>query len=218
MRTSELKELFRTIVKEYFNGATVVYAKESRIAKPNLPLVTLTIGDATRDTHSADETAKEYKVSNYQSKVPVTIDLFTKGDPVMDDDGMIVAYSDSSLDDMLAFADYLDSEYVTDYTNKYNFTILIDQGVQSLTGVVNDNNYEYRARMSVMLYYVHQAVGRANVLLEKSIVYAGNDEATIEPKFEQTSSGGGTQKLAELETGYFGTISITESKENKSNG
>ena len=121
-------------------------------------------------------------------------------------------------------------------------SILIDGDVQDLTGVVNDTNYEYRARMSVLLYFTQKAVGPTAVLKESSIQYPDGEggytpetpletesptngyetdamkkeeAAIVEPEFEQTSSCGGTEELAKETTGYFTEVEIKEEKANE---
>ena len=109
---------------------------------------------------------------------------------------------------------------------------------------MNDNNYEYRARLPVLFYFTQKAVGHAAVLKEESIQYPTgeedpesgqpiytpeepeetestsgqyegadyNTEDIVIPKFEQSSSGGGSEELAQKETGYFTEVDIKEEK------
>lgn len=264
MRLSDVNEVFKNITKEYFKNATVIFAKESRAAKPKLSLITITPGNVTRHIYPNNEYVDGVVVNNYQSKIPMTVDLFTKGSPVLDDDyGQVIAYENTALEDLLSFADFLNSEYVTRYTDKYDITIILDEGAQDVTGLVNDTNYEYRARMTVNVFFTQKAIGDAGVLLERSIEYptgevdpeteepvyteqppqsttsdvysskpndkqlsgesdAGsgtvfvededkmNSGAKVVPKFEESSSNGGTKELSEKETGYFTEAEIKE--------
>lgn len=42
MRVGQAKELFRALTQQYFGGANVVFANQSRTAKQKVPLVVLT--------------------------------------------------------------------------------------------------------------------------------------------------------------------------------
>lgn len=203
MRLSEIKELIRSITKEYFEKATVVFSKESRAVKPQLPLITISTGNVKRTVYSAREWEDETLVDNYLSSFPIQFDLFTHGSPVVDDEtGAIIAYENTAVDDMLSFADFLNSEYVNLIADENDIAILTDSGVIDLTGLVNDNNYEYRSQMSATVYFTHKAKGHTSVLSEDG-------------KFKETSSNGGTAELSEKETGYFTEVDIKEEKENE---
>ena len=85
------------------------------------------------------------------------------------------------MDDMLSFADFLNSDYAIRWCHVNDVSILIDGDVQDLTGVVNDTNYEYRARMSVLFYFTQKTVGPTAVLKESSIS-TRTAPAAIRPK------------------------------------
>ena len=81
-----------------------------------------------------------------------------------------------------------------------------------MTGLVNESNYEYRARVNLSLYFTQYSVGAAGVLLESSLVTSDDGSVYIDPQFEITSSGGGNQELADEMVGYFTDAEITEEK------
>ena len=168
------------------------------------------------------------------------------------------------MDDILSYADYLNSHFVTEWGSLNDVAVLLDGDAQDLTGVINDNNYEYRARVNVMLYFTQMAIVRAAVADEDSIRYPSyvrdpetgeieRDEegnpvierdpetgeplytdkppsetesttggttdadiieqgAVVDPKFTQSSTGGGTEELASMEEGYFTEVEIKEEK------
>ena len=184
-------------------------------------------------------------VGYYQSRISMQVDLFTNGLPVVDDEtGQTVAYENTAMDDMLAFADFLNSQYAIEWCHSHDVAISFDGDAQDLTGLVNDNNYEFRSRLPVLFYFTQKAVGYAAVLDESSIQYptgevdpdtgaptytekepedtesssgqfngAGqNADDIIVPKFEQNSSGGGSEELAQQKTGYFTEVEIKEDK------
>lgn len=237
MRLATAKELFRALTQRYFAGANVVFARQSRAAKMDIPLVTLTFGNVKRSWDSVRSEVDGHTVAAYASRVSIVVDLFTHGSPVLDDDGKPFAYENTAVDDMLAYVDFLGSQFVTDWCHRNDMSLMIEGDVQDLTGLVNDNNYEYRSRLNLMLHFTQQAVGYAAVMSEDSIQYptgetdengdpiyttveptkttsstglieggsaeAGTVDPVIIPATEITPSGGGSEELAKLETGYF---------------
>ena len=172
MRVSQAKELFRQLTKSYFAGATVAFPRQSRAAKSKTPLVTITTGNVKRPLHPTYKMKDGVQVGSYLSRISMTVDLFTNGAPVVDDEtGKTVAYENTAMDDMLAFADFLGSQYAIEWCNRNDVSILIEGDAQDLTGLVNDNNYEFRSRLIVMFYFTQYTVGSAAVLSEESILY-----------------------------------------------
>lgn len=240
MRVSQAKELFRVLTQEYFAGAWVTFARQSRAAKPTVPLVSITPGNVNRPKSPSYENVGGEMLGYYPSRITMTIDLFTHGKPVTDDEtGETVAYENTAVDDMLAFADFLNSERTVNWCHRNDVAIQLEGDVQDLTGLVNDTNYEFRSRLVVLLYFTQRVVGYAAVATEESIRPAedspsdpgsdseggGGEEGqpgqgtpqpgggvVIEPHYEQTSSGGGTEELATQTTGYFTEVEIKEDK------
>lgn len=156
MNVSELRNLFWERTAEFFTGYEVVFANQSRAAKPSVPLVTLTFHNQTRP-HTPIYLIKEGEpIGHYYSKIIVTVDLFTNGKPFTDESGMVV-YENTAMDELLSFCDFLNGHVTLRWCDKNDITILIEQDAQDLTGVVNDNNYEYRARQDISLYFLHVA-------------------------------------------------------------
>lgn len=79
MTLSELKKLLVQLTQTYFAGATVTYAKQSFVAKPGSPLVTLTTGSVNRSRNPPVKIIEGTPVAFYPASVPVQIDLFTHG-------------------------------------------------------------------------------------------------------------------------------------------
>lgn len=172
MRVTQAHELFRQITKQYFDSATVIFSNQSRAAKPDLGLVVLTPGSVKRPYLPNYRQTDDTLVGSYESRLTITVDLFTHGSPVIDEDtGKVAAYENTAMDDILSYADYLNSQFVTEWSYINDVTVLLDGDAQDLTGIINDNNYEYRARVTVMFYFTQQAVGMAGVAGEGSIRY-----------------------------------------------
>lgn len=150
MRVGQAKELFRALTQQYFGGANVVFANQSRTAKQKEPLVVLTPGNVHRPQAPNYTFVDGEVVGHYLSRFSITVDLFTNGSPVVDEaSGKVVAYEDNAVDDMLSFADFLNSEHTVQWSHQNDVSILIDGDVLNLTGVVNDTSYEFRSRLTV---------------------------------------------------------------------
>ncbi len=245
MRALTAKELFRSLTKEYFAGANVVLANQSRTAKQKVPLVVLTPGNVQRPQSANYTLVDDELIGHYLSRLSITVDLFTNGSPVIDPDtGRTVSYEDSAVDDMLSFVDFLNSEHTVNWCHQNDVSILIDGDVQNLTGIVNDTSYEFRSRLTVLFYFTQKTVGASATLLESSLQYptgekdpetqdpiyspteqpetesksgpwGKEDEPIVVPKFAPTASGGGTEELAKEETGYFTEVELKEETGNE---
>lgn len=160
MTVSKARELFRLLTKEFFAEHTVVFTNQSRVAKPKIPLVTIAVGNVKRHRSANEIYDSDETEGYYHTKLPITIDLYTHGKPVIDDEsGEEVAREDTSVDEMLLYADFLNSQYVTLWCNKHNVAVVIDGDVLGLTGIVNDTTYEFRSRLSVNMYFTHETLG-----------------------------------------------------------
>lgn len=242
MTVEQAKDLFQTLTASYFAGANVVFANQSRVPMQGVPLVVLTPGPVHRPSNPTYEDIGGERIGNYLSRFSITVDLFTNGSPVKDEEtGEVLAYADSAEDDLLAFVDFLGSDYVIDWSHNKDVAVLIEGDVQSLTAVVNDSTYQYRARVTALFYFTHRTVGRAAVLKESSIKYPtgqidpetgkpvyttelpvetesqtgdwpDNGEPVVQPEFAASESGGGTKELADEETGYFTEAEVKEEK------
>lgn len=245
MRLSQAKELFRSLTEEYFFGANVTLSRLSRIPKPDLPLVSITTGAVNRPLAPAYKEINGVLIGHYLTRLSIDVDLFTHGTPVIDEEtGKTVSYENTAVEDMLAFIDFLNSEHTIEWCHKNDVSIRTEGDVQDITGLVNDNNYEYRAKVTVMFYFTQTTVGHASVAQEGSVLYPTGEidpdsgapiytheqppetesvsgvytdvrpdtESIVVPEHKQSSSGGGTEKLAADETGYFTEVDIKEDK------
>ena len=229
MRVNTARELFRQITKQYFASATVIFSNQSRAAKPKLGLVVLTPGPVKRPYLPNYRQIGDSMVGFYHSRLTITVDLFTHGAPVKDEStGKAVAYENTAMDDILSYADYLNSQFVTEWGSMNDVSVLLDGDAQDLTGIINDNNYEDRARVTVLFYFTQKAVGMAAVANEDSIrypVYTRDPETGDivrdeegNPVIEHDPDTGGplyTDKPpAETESATGGTITDAETVEN----
>ena len=222
MTLSEAKEALREHIQSYFAGAMVTIGRQSRVAKPELPLVTLTFGNASRPTFPIVNADYSDYVAAYQTTVTVVLDLFTHGKAVTDEDtGVTVAYENTAVDDMIALLNFLDSPYTIQWCHENDVAMLVDGEIRDLTGLINDNNYEYRSEITLLYWFTQGTVGYAGVLGESALTDSsgtsgtddgGNGDDVNRDAFEQTSAGGGTRELADGEIGYFVWAEIKEEK------
>ena len=160
MNVSGARELFRGLTKEFFPQYTVVFSNQSRTPKPNIPLVTILPGNAKRHRSPNEFYDQPEAEGYYQTKLSFTVDLFTNGAPVYDDDtGEKIANENTATDEMLLFANYLNSIHVTKWCNRNDVSIVMDGDVQDLTGLVNDTTYEFRSRLVVNFYFTQNTEG-----------------------------------------------------------
>ena len=159
MKASGAKELFRQLAESFFKGYMVVFTNQSRMPKSSTPLVVLTPGNVRRPQAANNQIENGKIIGYYLSEMPIIVDLFTNGEAVKDDTGNIIAYSNSAIDEILSFADYLNSPQCVAWCNKRDVSILIEAEAQDLTGIVNDNNYEYRSRIEVLFAFTQSTEG-----------------------------------------------------------
>lgn len=158
---SEAKEQLRLLVEEFFgDDSTVIFNNQSRTVKPPGNLVVIGFGSPRRHTNINNSTEENNDIiGNYQTQVSVTIDYFSHGKAVTDENDRAVAYEDDAADKMLAFANFLNSDYVIDWCYRNDTAVNIEGEIQDLTAVVNDTSYEYRARVVMQFYFTQRVEG-----------------------------------------------------------
>lgn len=227
MNLSELKLLVKQLTELYFTGATVTYAKQSFVAKPMNPLVTLTTGTVSRSTNPPVKVIDGRPVSFYQASVPIQIDLFTHGRQTEVAPGFTPITENTAEDDMLSFVAFLNSEYAVQWCHKHDIAIVVPSTVQDLTGLIHDTNYEFRAMAEIVVYFTMTAIGYTGTLMPDSVKHTGSGEGgepfeysggdiqaddvtELRPEIGQTPSGGGNSEMAAEENGYFTNVSIND--------
>lgn len=173
MTLSEARGHFLNITKKYFAGATVDYANRSSSVKPESPYVCLTPGTPVRDQFPVERIVDERLVRYYQTRLPIQVDLFTNGKEGQPDENGFVRMEDTAVEDLMDFLDYLESHYVLHWCDRIDASITVNGGVQPLSGVLTDTDFQYRAMVELTFSFVHKAVGHAGVLGEGSIRHPG---------------------------------------------
>lgn len=233
MNVAEVKEAIRQLTELYFSGAKVTYTKQSFTAKPTKPLVTLTSGTVSRPRNPPVKIIDGRPVSFYPATMPIQIDLFTHGRKKVLKPGQTPIMENTAEDDMLAFADFLNSDFAVQWCHERDLSIVISNTVEDLTDLINDTNYEYRAMIEVQVGFTMTAIGYTGVMAPESVKHSGvtvdpdtgeqkpyeysggdiqgEDVTSMEPVAAQTPSGGGNAELAEQEGGYFTNVEINDS-------
>ena len=193
MTLQEIKNHIYDIVSTYFSGATVVWA-EQFMAKPPMPLVTLKIGNLDTGNMPIEGEVEGEHTAAYNCSTSLEVNLYTKGTEIKGEDNEIIAMDDSSISDLIQFVVYLHSPFVLDKLSELDICILLNGQVQGLSGLLNDNRYEYRAMAEFDVTFTTNFFGAYNVI-------------------EKTSSGGGSDELIGAKSGYFEEAEIEEEKE-----
>lgn len=214
MTLAELKKLLVQLTQTYFAGATVTYAKQSFVAKPGSPLVTLTTGSVNRSRNPPVKIIEGTPVAFYPASVPVQIDLFTHGRQEEVAPGFTPIAENTAEDDMLAFESFLNSPFVTQWCHQHDIAIVVPTAVQDLTGLVHDTNYEFRAMLEIAVYFTMTAIGITGTLDIDSVKHSdgeddiqADDVINIEPQVTPTPSGGSSEMTAH-EGEYFTNAEI----------
>lgn len=230
MTNTEALQHLSIITKRYFEGATVDFAKRTRKVKPQAPFVIITPGSPVRDLFPSTRLVADRTVSYYQTRLPVQIDLYTRGGAGDADESGYVPSVNTAVEDMTDFLDYLESPYVVNWCSRLNASIVTTGMVQDLTDLITDSDFEFRAMTELTFCFVHKAVGHSGIEGESSIKHPGNstnqgdgsepgyfvpddseEGITIEPVYEPSPSGGRSKVLVEeTQTGYFTNVEINK--------
>lgn len=211
MDVSEAEKAIYDLTKFYFKNAAVVYAKQSFRVKPTSPLVTISLGSLIRPLNPPQKIIDGRPVSFYPSSVVVQIDLFTRGRKLDTNAGEAPIYENTAVNDMAAFADFLNSDYAVWYCRKKDIAVVILNTVQDLTELINDTNYSFRAMLEFELRFTSYAVGYSGTLSMDSIKFGDlAEDCELVPEVGHTSSGGGNDDVCEDEGDYFTNVSIND--------
>lgn len=190
-------------------------AKQSFVAKPGSPLVTLTTGSVNRSRNPPVKIIEGTPVAFYPASVPVQIDLFTHGRQEEVAPGFTPIAENTAEDDMLAFGSFLNSPFVTQWCHQHDIAIVVPTAVQDLTDLVHDTNYEFRAMLEIAVYFTMTAIGITGTLDIDSVKHSdgeddiqADDVINIEPQVTPTPSGGGSSEMTAHEGEYFTNAEI----------
>ena len=106
MTVSDLREELRQLTKMYFTGADVTFTKQSFIAKPTSPLISLTMGVISRPINPPIITIDGRPVAVYPASTAIQIDLFTNGKQTETAKGFTPLVENTAAEDLLGFIHY----------------------------------------------------------------------------------------------------------------
>lgn len=202
MTFSEARKCFRDITVRYFKDANVIYANQSHSVKPtSKPLVTIAFGNIKRPLNPPTQIVDGRPVSYYPTSVTVTLNLFTHGRKIEIAKGITPAMEDTAAEDLMDFLSFLNSETAIQFCGENDIAIIIPNDVLTLSGIINDVAYEYRARAEIELRFTSMAAGYSGTLPAESvsikIAEPFPDEKPV-PGEEDGSGGFGTFGNTEL--------------------
>ncbi len=191
MKMSELRSVVKNLVKTYWQGATIVEAKQTN-TQPPMPYVTLGWGKLIMATFSntIDEESEAI-----DCRIRLTVNLYTDGKARTKKNNTTTNYENTAIEDMMSFVDYLSSEYALAYMVENNISILQDGLLEDLSDLETDTQYRYRAIAEFIVSFQNERTG-----------YYGISSDTIVP----TASGGGTEEQKNTPIGYFTEAEIEE--------
>lgn len=204
MTLNQLKAVLYERFTAYWSGATVVWGATDKV-KPPAPLVVLRLGTVTRATQPITQMIKGIVFSAYPSELPLQVDLFTQGEAVEVDGEEY--YENTAASDLLDFVNFIDSPATIEWSDRHDVGIALLGGVQDLSEVINDSQWQYRAMVELRLAFTQWAAEYNGVISEAGILFEDGVPVGIDSAdWKQTASGGGTQELAGASTGAFEEI------------
>lgn len=227
MDVKGVREALFELTSSYFKGATVMFGRQSRVAKQkrDKPLVILATGPVTRPLFPPTKIIDGRPVSFYPSSVTVQIDLFTFGEKRELAYGYTAVMENTATDDMMTFVNFLNSEMAVQYCRRKDISIIVPNTVQDLSDLISDTSYEYRAMIEVTVHFTSAAIGYSGTLSPDSVHHEELDEegnpitggdiqaddvTELVPVVDETPSGGGNPEVVENEGGYFENVEIND--------
>lgn len=195
MNLAEVKERLYDLTSKFFYGATIIWTEQIN-TKPPLPYVTLKCGNINRNAFPVvDGDARR----TYHEKTILEVNLFTKGQPITIGEGITGNYVNTATSDLMEFANFLESEEMTDVIAGYGMDVTLMPPVRDLTDLQNDSKYRYRAMAEFAVSFTQEASGPYGIGGMPMI---------------PNSSGGGKKDMVEAESHAIESIEIEEGGNN----
>lgn len=223
MTIGELRKALQEVVERYFTGASVKWTNENN-TKPSGPLVTLQLGNVHRELFSIMENRKGHPVKLYHSRAMLDVNLYTPGSMSKAQPGLRPKAENTAVNDMQDFVSYMDSDYAIDLLGALDVTVLPEGSTMDVSGLIDSVKYEYRAMQQFTVQFTQNAAGVAGIIHIPAAPETGvppdhpdgmppEEQLPDSSSWEQTASGGGSQDLADLDTGWFEAAETEEIKE-----
>lgn len=195
MNLAEVKEKLYDLTAMFFSGATIIWSEQIN-TKPPLPYVTLKCGGINRTSFPVTD-GEGRRV--YHAKTTWEVNLFTKGQPITAGAGVTGNNANTATSDLMEFANFIESEDVTDIIAGYGMDVTLMPPVRDLSELQNDSKYRYRAMAEFAVSFAQEANGPY-----------GLGGMPLVPN----SSGGGSEEMADAETETIETVEIEEGGNN----
>lgn len=195
MTVEELRNHLYEIISGYFSEANVIWGEQNSV-NPKSPFVRLKLSSIRRPQHFIMLNGD----NNFDNHIPSTamleVELFTNGRVLEDENGDTYAVN-TALDDMADFVNYMVSYLADDLYYELNISIRPEGDILD-TSAVLDSDYQYRALQEFVVDFTQTTKGYAGIFKED---------------YEPSSSGGGTEELADMPVYYIEHVDVQESKE-----
>lgn len=190
MTIEKAQQMVYEIVRDFY-GADHVFWAGAKVTRPPTPYVTIQFLDATRSRFPVKQMVGEDWMTYRDISCPVDINLYTKGAEVKGD-GTDIAYGNTALSDLSHFADYIDSDAITEDMDE--MTILTEQQPKDMSALLKESQYQYRAMMELRVNFKTETYGRYgmnnNTMPDSS--GGGNEDMITDPYvIEGTDINGG---------------------------
>lgn len=188
MTINQLKEYIKALVKEYFAGASVIWAGQNLVHKGN-PTVMLRLRNVQTDSFPVTAWVEGQEVSYYHGSAQLEVNLFTDGKSSLAGVQTVVPRENTAINDLAGFLLFLGSEYVTLKNSKAGINLTPLGPVNNVSAIRDNTEREYSAMQEYVVHFQQTAAGFAGVKDAE-----GNTD---------NSSGGAPDNLKNMETGYF---------------
>ena len=219
----------------------------SKLVNPGSPMVALTIGAVTRASMPIRTYINGIVHDSWPSNTTLYVELFTKGEEQESDaENQSNANDNTALNDLTDFVNFLNSVYVDQWSYTNDIAVSATN-IRDLSAIVNVSSRSYRAAVEVSISFTQHAAGHTMTMYEAGLPFhsngtpmydgegypldtegnripdmtplpSGPDGKFVYPPAESTISGGRSQELADMSTGYFKSVEIEHKREVKTNG
>lgn len=193
MKIAEAKEEFRKLVADYFGDSHVFYAQTKMVKLPE-PYVTIQMTGVERQVHESKLIQDDGYVNAYREMVAsIDVNLYTKGRSISESK---TVYANTSLDDLVGFMDYLESDVGLGKQEAAGIAVAVDSQPKDLSALIREAQFQYRAMVSFTVRFMDMTFGD---------YYQNNNELP-------NSSGGGNEEMI-TEPSYIETVEIAQNSE-----
>lgn len=188
MTIGEAKQFLYDLVSMYHPKALIVWTKTKGVT-PRPPYITLSHSSVERNRFPIvdDEGEKWYSYS-----FVLEINLYTVGKAINVEGGTM--YENTAVEDLEEFIRFIDSDGISDLTQKKNITIMQNAPIRDLSELIGDTKFNYRSMTEFVVTFTDKVSG----------------EYGVQNKTSPNPSGGGTAEFSEAETYNIEKVVIKE--------